>query len=153
MHQVLFESPIGRLQLSIEDGHITKLKWTELSVEKAMPTDSELVKLATTQLHAYFLNVETDWSVPLARLGTEYQQRVWHYLQTIPVGETRTYSDVADALNSSARAVGNACRANPFVIIIPCHRVVSKTGLGGYDGQVDGNNIRIKQWLLEHERR
>jgi len=153
MNHILFESPIGRLQLSVEDEHVTELKWADLSVEDVSPADSELAIRVTAQLHAYFLNGETDWSIPLARLGTKFQQRVWNYLHTIPIGETRTYSDVAEVLNSSARAIGNACRANPFVIIIPCHRVVSKIGLGGYDGQIEGNNIRIKKWLLEHERR
>ncbi|MDC9725199.1 MAG: methylated-DNA--[protein]-cysteine S-methyltransferase [Gammaproteobacteria bacterium] len=90
--------------------------------------------------------------MPLVKCGTEFQQKVWHYLQTIPLGETRYYSDVAKALNSSAQAVGNACRANPFVIVVPCHRVVSKTGLGGYDGKTSGHNLAIKQWLLDHER-
>lgn len=153
MNQILFDSPIGPLHISTQGSYVTKIKWATLSSEECMPSSEKFTRHVSEQLHSYFWNANVNWSVPLIMAGTEFQQRVWSYLKTIPAGETQTYSEVADALNSSARAVGNACRANPFVIIIPCHRVVSKTGLGGYDGQTDGNNIRIKQWLLEHERR
>ncbi len=84
--------------------------------------------------------------------GTDYQKSVWQCISEIKWGETLTYGDIAEQLDSSARAVGNACRANPVPIIVPCHRVVSKSGLGGFAGQREGNNINVKTWLLEHER-
>lgn len=112
---------------------------------------SSIADKAAHQLSLYFLDAQFEWSLPLAVQGTAFQRKVWHYLQTIPVGETRTYSDVANELDSSARAVGNACKANPYAIVIPCHRVVSKTGLGGYYGKTNGNEIDAKQWLLDHE--
>ena len=83
--------------------------------------------------------------------GTPYQKKVWLALQQIPPGETKTYGDLANEINSNPRAIGNACRENPLPIIIPCHRIVAKNGIGGYAGKVDGNNIDIKQWLLKHE--
>ena len=64
----------------------------------------------------------------------------------------RTYGELAKLLNSSARAVGGACRANPISLVIPCHRVVASNGLGGYGGATAGKRLAIKQWLLEHER-
>ena len=106
---------------------------------------------ATQQLNTYFQQAHNNWSLSLRLKGTEFQCKVWRYLQTIPVGETRTYSDVASALTTSARAVGNACRANLFAIVVPCHRVISSSGLGGYYGKTAGNELIIKQWLLDHE--
>lgn len=104
------------------------------------------------QLYDYMLVAHDSWSVMLAERGTPFQRKVWHYLQSIPLGETRTYGEIASALNSSPRAVGNACRANPFLLIVPCHRAVKATGLGGFAGQIDGKAVEIKQWLLQHER-
>lgn len=104
------------------------------------------------QLYDYMLVAHNSWSVMLAERGTPFQRKVWHYLQGIPLGETRTYGEIASALNSSPRAVGNACRANPFLLIVPCHRAVKATGLGGFAGQIDGKAVEIKQWLLQHER-
>jgi methylated-DNA-[protein]-cysteine S-methyltransferase len=69
----------------------------------------------------------------------------------IPPGRTRSYGDIAAELGSSARAVGNACRANPIPLFIPCHRVVAKHGLGGFGGQTRGRLPEIKAWLLRHE--
>jgi len=91
-------------------------------------------------------------------MGTEFQRKVWQSLQDIPVGEVRTYGSLAKELNSSARAVGNACRQNLFPVIVPCHRVVSASGIGGYAGDTLArqhgqiNFLHIKQWLLAHEK-
>ena len=63
----------------------------------------------------------------------------------------RTYGELAKLLNTSAQAVGNACRENPIPIIIPCHRVVSRASLGGYCGKTSGSKIQIKTWLLQNE--
>tara|TARA_R110001583_G_scaffold173287_1_gene327276 strand:+ start:123999 stop:124373 length:375 start_codon:yes stop_codon:yes gene_type:complete len=112
---------------------------------------STLAQEAVNQLKAYFNNAQFEWTLPLAEQGTVFQRKVWQYLQTIPSGETRTYSELAHALDTSARAIGNACRANPFAIVVPCHRVVSKSGIGGYYGKKDGSEIDLKQWLLDHE--
>ena len=72
-------------------------------------------------------------------------------MRDIPRGEVRTYGELAKQLNSSARAVGNACRRNPIPIIIPCHRVVAKKGIGGFAGHTEGATIELKQWLLAFE--
>ena len=91
-------------------------------------------------------------------VGTEFQQKVWQALLEIPVGETQTYGFLANKLNTSARAVGNACRQNHFPVIVPCHRVVSASGIGGYAGDTLLNQqgqihyMQIKQWLLSHEK-
>ena len=113
-------------------------------------------------IHDEFFNYFND---PAYRFSLEYQlekatvfqQRVWQALTMIPGGEVRTYSELADLLGSSPRAVGNACRMNPLPIMIPCHRVVSVAGIGGYAGDSVKNQkgpinyLAIKQWLLAHE--
>ena len=103
------------------------------------------------QLKCYFSSAISLQTIPLALQGTLFQKSVWHELCKIPLGETRTYGEVANKLNSSARAVGNACRSNPIQIIVPCHRVVSAKGLGGYAGETQGRQLDIKRWLLNHE--
>ncbi|MGR8941804.1 MAG: methylated-DNA--[protein]-cysteine S-methyltransferase [Gammaproteobacteria bacterium] len=89
--------------------------------------------------------------VKLLMQGTPFRRRVWAELCRIPFGETRSYADLARTLGSSARAVGNACRDNPYAPIIPCHRVVSASGLGGYCGQTQGALVDIKIKLLAFE--
>ncbi len=99
----------------------------------------------------YFEEGVAGLKVPLAARGTDFQQRVWRALQAIPPGETRTYGDLARQLGTSARAIGGACRANPCLIVVPCHRVIAKDGLGGFAGDVSGRRLEVKRWLLRHE--
>jgi len=114
------------------------------------PGQQEQLKTAN-QLEQYFSAPEIDFDMELELHGTPYQQRVWQALREIPAGQTLDYTELAQRLNSSARAVGNACRANPLPIVVPCHRVVAKSGLGGYMGQREGEAVDIKRWLLQHE--
>jgi len=102
-------------------------------------------------LQDYFSRSRNALGVKALPDGTEFQQRVWKALQAIPGGETRRYGELAHELGSSARAVANACRANPLPILIPCHRVVASNGPGGYMGETGGLGLAIKQWLLQHE--
>ncbi len=108
---------------------------------------SEVVAL----LKAYFADPHAPIPPQQPECGTPYQRRVWQALQQIPVGEVRTYGELSAELKSSPRAVAQACRANPLLILIPCHRVVSASGLGGYMGKSEGPELEIKRWLLHHE--
>ncbi len=92
-----------------------------------------------------------DLSVDLKRQGTAFCNRVWKELVRIPHAETISYSELADRVGSGARAVAAACRKNPFPGIIPCHRVVSSSGLGGFMGQKHGVFVELKRRLLEYE--
>ena len=103
------------------------------------------------QLENYFEHPGAGFSVPFELVGTPFQQRVWQALTQIPVGETLTYGELGARLGSGARAVGNACRRNPVSIIVPCHRVVAASGIGGYSGSTSGPVLDRKRWLLEHE--
>jgi methylated-DNA-[protein]-cysteine S-methyltransferase len=87
----------------------------------------------------------------LALRGTAFQRRVWRALRRIPRGETRTYGQLARQLATSARAVGGACRANPVLILVPCHRVVASTGYGGFAGRSAGHWTDLKRRLLAAE--
>jgi methylated-DNA-[protein]-cysteine S-methyltransferase len=100
----------------------------------------------------YWLHKNNPIPVKLLKQGSDYRQKVWAEMSKIPFGETLTYSGLAQKIGSSARAVGNACRDNPYPFIIPCHRVVSVTGIGGYCGQTDGEFMAIKRKLLAFEK-
>jgi|GEM_PF-1254663 methylated-DNA-[protein]-cysteine S-methyltransferase len=104
-----------------------------------------------------FLRDPRNWRAPAeVPPGTPHARKVWQALCQIPVGETRTYGEIARDIGSSPRAVGQACRANPWPLFIPCHRAVpasgSRGGTGGYAGQRQGPLADIKGWLLDHER-
>lgn len=91
------------------------------------------------------------FQVKLYRQGTPYSQRVWQNLLQIPFGKVMCYSDLAIRLDSGPRAVAQACKANPYAGIIPCHRVVAKSGIGGFMGQSQGPRVQLKQQLLAYE--
>jgi methylated-DNA-[protein]-cysteine S-methyltransferase len=89
--------------------------------------------------------------LPLAPAGTPFQQKVWQAICRIPPGQTLTYTELAHQVSSGARAVANACGANPIPLFIPCHRVVAANGLGGFMKGRKSDSLNIKRWLLKHE--
>jgi len=112
-------------------------------------TPPRAVARAAKQLEQYFKGQRRDFSVSLAKVdATSFQHDVWDALVDIPYGEVRTYTDVAISVDRprASRAVGNANHANPWPIVVPCHRVVSSAGLGGYGGGDD-----VKRFLLDLE--
>ncbi len=101
------------------------------------------------QLEEYFAGTRKQFDIPLALRGTPFQLEVWHALQQIPYGETRTYAGIAHAIGrpTATRAVGAANGANPIPIIVPCHRVIGSNGsLTGFGGGID-----VKRRLLDLE--
>lgn len=151
-----FSSQIGQLLLQFDEGVLTKLLFNQDSLQTRNNDNEEhhIKKVSARvvdQLSSYFLAPKKFENIPFRLIGTEFQRRVWSELQNIPLGETRTYGQIAEIVKSSPRAVGNACRNNPILIIIPCHRVVSTTGIGGFSGEQSGEKINIKRWLLAHE--
>jgi len=149
--QLIIRSPIGNILISLNGDEIDGIELFTSSVIKN-EIHSEIQLKIMDQFTAYFKQAHNNWSLDLVKKGTPFQRQVWQYLHTISVGKTKTYSDIASALSTSPRAVANACRANPFAIVIPCHRVVAKTGLGGYYGKTIGKELNVKQWLLDHEK-
>ena len=112
--------------------------------------DTTAVREAHDQVLAYFAGERRSFDVPLAECGTDFQQRVWAALCSIPFGESRTYGEIARAVGRphASRAVGRANATNPICLIVPCHRVI------GADGSLTGFAFgeEIKRQLLEHEK-
>ena len=115
---------------------------------------SALIEQLTIELQQYFQHQGTSFTLLLDAKGTIFQHRVWQAISAIPYNETRSYGQLAHQLNSSARAIGGACRANPLPLLVPCHRVIAANGQqGGFLGQdaSQAPTANIKRWLLHHE--
>jgi methylated-DNA-[protein]-cysteine S-methyltransferase len=144
--QLSLHTPVGDISVSEDDGAIVVVDWGWGSRQ----SETSLLRRAREQLHAYFDGELTAFELPLTPAGTPYQQRVWQALCAIPYGAMRSYLDIAHVAGGSPRSVGHANGNNPIPIIIPCHRVVATTHLGGYSG---GAGLVTKRWLLALETR
>jgi methylated-DNA-[protein]-cysteine S-methyltransferase len=144
------KTPVGKVGVVTVNGKLCAIDFLSGSARERKAQDP-IARKVVAQLSAYFHNARESFSVALELEGTEFQKAVWGQLRKIEPGEVRTYGDIARILNSSPRAVGNACRANPLPIIVPCHRVVSSQGIGGYGGKTSGSRLRQKRRLLSHE--
>src|SRR5712691_4204786 len=142
MPSLSISSPVGQLTIDEADGAIVGIRWADAPAGNGSPLLAE----AARQLAAYFDGRLHRFDLPLAPAGTAFEARVWAAMQRIPYGETRCYGDLAQAVDSAPRAVGGACGKNPIPIVIPCHRVLAKGGLGGYSGE---GELVTKQRLLE----
>jgi methylated-DNA-[protein]-cysteine S-methyltransferase len=151
----VMDSPIGELRLVERDNEVTAIEFSPFRDGDGRPRgdrDDAHPVLAETarQLTAYFAGDLNDFDLPLAPVGSDFQQRVWKELQTIPYGETASYGEIALRLgmtHAASRAVGLANGRNPIPIVIPCHRVIGANGtLTGYAG-----GLPRKQLLLELE--
>ena len=145
----IIASPLGLLGLRVSDT-VDGIEFLSASID-VMGAQTALAAEAVAQMNAYFQKLDYQFDLPLAENQTTFQGRVRQAMQAIPCGETRTYGEVAGNIGSGARAVGNACRHNPLPVVVPCHRIVSATGLGGYAGETAGDMMGRKRWLLQHE--
>lgn len=150
MKSLYFRTPFTPVKLFFSDTALLRVDF-EVQPETGKEKLNELMRQARLQLEAYSSSADQVLDLPLAPEGTVFQQKVWSVLCRIPPGQVRTYGDIASELGSSPRAVGNACRANPIPLFIPCHRVVAKSGMGGFAGQTRGRQMEIKIALLRHE--
>jgi methylated-DNA-[protein]-cysteine S-methyltransferase len=139
---VRLQTPAGQFAVYFQQDVICKTDWEF--------TDG-LNHFSEHALNQYWQNPDQAINIKLLKQGSPYRNQVWAALCQIPFGETMTYSALAKEIGSSARAVGNACRDNPYALFIPCHRVVSTSGMGGYCGQTEGDLLAIKYKLLEFE--
>ena len=144
------ETPVGILRIEEDQGGITAVRFTDYSsCPKESGRPGKYLAEAEKQLAEYFAGSRRVFDLPLSPKGSEFQKRVWKALCDIPYGETRSYQEIAEAAGNAkaARAVGMANNRNPIVILIPCHRVIGKSGrLTGYAGGLDR-----KQFLLKLE--
>ncbi|CDR26138.1 methylated-DNA--[protein]-cysteine S-methyltransferase [Staphylococcus schweitzeri] len=156
-YKCYYDSPIGRLELVSDGGSLTAVLFENQQDDGTREENASLAifKEATQWLDAYFKGDNPEIKIPLNPTGSDFQHRVWHELRQIPYGSLTTYGEIAKkvgrALNKpkmSAQAVGGAVGSNPLSIIVPCHRVVGKTGsLTGFGGTI---NNKIKLLELEN---
>ena len=161
----LIDTPVGKLAITADHVGVKRIHFQRFKIAPDIDTKLSYVNQVSAQagrsavlkiseqIIAYFKRAHANWPVaPIAGIGSEFQRKVWRYLATIPLAETYTYSEIANALASHQRPIAAACKANPFIIMLPCHRVISANGMGGYAGYVKGEAIKAKKWLLNHER-
>lgn len=144
----IVEAPFGAVGISVQGMQVAIELLTKK--HKPKPAKHKLAKQVEQQIDAYFKDSYHYFNLPLVFKGTPFQRRVWQVISAIPRGQVLTYNDIALEIGSGARAVANACGANNLPLVIPCHRVVAKKGLGGF---MQGNpkGPKIKKWLLNHE--
>jgi methylated-DNA-[protein]-cysteine S-methyltransferase len=149
-YQAVVAAPGFALGVRCCDDKVTAIEFLDPQPEQAPTTP--LAAEAVRQLHAYLNDPAFAFDLPLRPAGTPFQRRVWAEIATIPSGETHTYGQLARSLGNAARAVGQACGANPYPLVVPCHRVVATGGgLGGFARERGGFLLDVKRWLLQHE--
>ena len=150
-YSAIISTPIGNLGLCANQDVITQISFIKDTGSPYIKDANPLVSSAIHELEQYFAGQLKQFQTPFSPAGTPFQQKVWRALIAIPHGQTLTYGQLAAKLKTSPRAIGNACRTNPLLILIPCHRVLAYNGLGGYSGETRGQQLAIKRWLLELE--
>jgi methylated-DNA-[protein]-cysteine S-methyltransferase len=150
-YQASLKTPFAHLAIRLEKGRLAAIDFIDADDEIRAASESALA--VCDQIRCYLDNPKQAYrfTIPCMIEGTPFQKKVWNELVKIPAGKVVSYGALAQKLGTSARAVGNACRKNPVPVVIPCHRVVSATGIGGYSGDTSGALLDIKRWLLEHE--
>ena len=153
-YQAVVAAPGFCLGVQCDGDEITGIDFLEPRPEVAATTP--LAAEAVRQLKAYLTDPSFAFGLPLRPTGTTFQRRVWEQISAIPTGRTHTYGEVAKNLKNAPRAVGQACGANPYPIVVPCHRVVATGGagdkkLGGFARERGGFLLDVKRWLLRHE--
>ena len=151
-NSTIVDSPIGKLLIVCNANLITTIQFyskdTAISHQVA---NSPLLHQTQQQISNYFKNPQQHFNINIAPAGTTLQKCIWRACQNIDIGTTKTYSEIAQQVGTSPRVVGNALSKNPILLIIPCHRVVAKSGIGGFAGQTNGTKLDSKKWLLRHE--
>jgi methylated-DNA-[protein]-cysteine S-methyltransferase len=151
----VMDSPVGEVRIVEHRDAIIALEFSPYVERTGRPLgerndDHPVLAEATAQLRAYFDRDLKEFDLPLAPVGSVFQQAVWEQLRKIPYGETTSYGEIARRLgrsNAASRAVGLANGSNPIAIVVPCHRVIGANGkLVGYAG-----GLERKQTLLELE--
>lgn len=155
-YQAIVSAPGFSLGVAATADEITAIDYLPLQAELA--PQNPLAAEAVRQIRAYLADPSFVFGLPLRPQGTTFQRRVWNAINDIPCGSVETYGAVARKIRSGPRAVGGACGANPYPLVVPCHRVVSAGGLGGFggvggDGTTHDYLLDIKRWLLAHEGR
>jgi methylated-DNA-[protein]-cysteine S-methyltransferase len=141
------ESPIGPLTIVVNgDGALTHILFVHQAPLADVSWDADRCAAAATQLREYFAGERTEFDLPLAPAGSDFQRRVWEELRTLPFGQVTDYGTLGARIGraGAARAVGRANATNPVPIVIPCHRVIGANGsLTGYAGGMDAKRLLL----------
>ena len=141
-----YDSPIGLLQISADQRKLRGVALVDGRTEEERP--NHVTEQAKTQLAEYFAGQRTEFSLFFLYNGTDFQRQVWSKLSEIPYGKAVTYGQLAAAIGqpTACRAVANAVGQNPYLILLPCHRVVAADGIGGFSA-----GLEAKKQLLTLE--
>lgn len=144
---IQIHTPIGVMNAKVCADILCGLTWSDKK-QLQMPYEQHMLQ---QQMNLYWQKPMQNTEIKLLKQGSDYRQRIWVELIKIPFGQTLSYKALAEKAGSVPRPIAAACRDNPYPIIIPCHRVVSVSGLGGYAGQTTGYMMEIKQQLIVYE--
>ncbi len=147
------KTPFGALGIRVNSAqtHIQEFIYLPAEVQ-SQNADCELAALASEQVQRFIDEPAFKFELPLLHQGTEFQNKVWRVIASLDAGQVLTYKQVGQIISCGApRAVGGACGANPYPLIVPCHRVVASNGIGGFARNDGGFYVGIKRWLLARE--
>ena len=149
MYDFTVKTRFSNLGVKTENGVLVGISMIDDRINR--PPVSQTDKRIARQIEAYCRNPLKTFDMAHELRGTPFQNKVWKAMQQIPSGSVATYGELARKLKTSARAVGNACRSNNILLVVPCHRVVAANGLGGFSGERMGKWPAVKARLLAHE--
>lgn len=149
----IVDAAFGAVGIRVEQDAVRELVFLPPTFDTQPPLD-RLSERVAKQVERYLSDPDFQFDLPLVPLGTVFQHKVWAAISAIPRGQVLTYGDIARHVRSAPRAVGQACGANWFPLVIPCHRVTAAGGVGGfsYHAEAAGFHVGVKRWLLAHER-
>ncbi|HEV7815713.1 MAG TPA: methylated-DNA--[protein]-cysteine S-methyltransferase [Janthinobacterium sp.] len=152
LFSAIVAAPFGAIGVRSEAGLLRELVYLPPHFEEKDAADA-VSERAAAQVRRYFGDPDFPFDLPLPEVGSAFQQKVWRAIAAIPRGAVLSYGQVARQIGSAPRAVGQACGANWFPLVIPCHRVTAAGGLGGFSHHDDetGFHLGVKRWLLAHE--
>lgn len=152
LFSAVVHTPFGGMGIRTKAGALVEMVYLPAHYAEKDAADPVASK-AVQQIRRYLADPGFRFKLPLAPVGSAFQQRVWQAIAAIPCGQVQTYGQVAKCIQSAPRAVGQACGANWYPLVIPCHRVTAAGGLGGFShhDDVDGFHLEVKRWLLRHE--
>ncbi|MGI6219780.1 MAG: methylated-DNA--[protein]-cysteine S-methyltransferase [Bacteroidaceae bacterium] len=147
-----YETAIGRLTIVADETTIIRISLNEVDNTDSALQETSLIARTYKEIEEYLRGERKEFDIPITLSGTPFQLQVWKELQNIPYGETCSYTEIAERVGhkGSCRAIGNANRHNPILLLVPCHRVIAQDGsLAGYAG---GSHVKRKLLKMEKEK-
>jgi methylated-DNA-[protein]-cysteine S-methyltransferase len=148
--QAKLQTPFALLEIRTDGDRVAEIAFLSRN-GGALSPQNRLAERVCAQIERYLGDPHFRFELPLARCGTPFQRCVWEKIAAIDAGDTRSYGELARHLGSAPRAVGQACGANPLPLVVPCHRVLASSGIGGFAHREGGFHLSVKRWLLAHE--